>query len=662
MKQTKQPSFAALLAAVPVALLLAAILDLATAPMDAWTPASVGFLLQASARLLWIPLAILCFGLLSLRALSHRPRAQLVLLSATGSGISLVSYLTLISYQGFSGYLPFLLAWIFFALLLSAGYVWVIRGRRAPLLLGAGGAALVGILGSLWLTSENLDGRYPSLLESLFQVRFFLMHLLLSTAARAIKPSPRWTWGTALSAVASAGACLLFLHLTNDENDRALLRERSALGLTMATRAKSKESCAEEDDALSQEKADELFERYSGLPELPESFRVENYNLLLVTVEAVRSDAVLRREQAPNLAQLAADGGWSFQRAYAPASRTWLSIAALFAMRLPSQTRILTKIPPWTGDLLPEEVTVAEGLSAAGYKTRAVRHDFKGNEGLNQGFAEVHEEHSPVIPREVIDHNLASRSIDALEELSATSRPFFLWTFFASPHRPYTGSPGDSWKVRYADSVRHFDLQLGRVLSFLRRKGLHDKTIIIVTADHGEVIRKGHGTNLKSEVIQVPLVVSIPGLKGKELSAPTSQVYLFPWLLRSSEVPALSGLAKEAIREFIAPTLQASHGAVIAELIDRNMDKTSLIWTRAKFDYNFRSGRAEIFDPGALSSGNLLGHPKMEPFLGRFEKYRSLRSCLFRAVLSDVAGPRRNHARETRPGKLYNSPWEDLGE
>jgi arylsulfatase A-like enzyme len=66
----------------------------------------------------------------------------------------------------------------------------------------------------------------------------------------------------------------------------------------------------------------------------------------------------------------------------------------------------------------------------------------------------------------------------------------------------------------YDDGIAYVDDQLGRLLGALERMGLMENTIVVVTADHGELLGEhgsyGHGSHLYREVVNVPLVIAGP--------------------------------------------------------------------------------------------------------------------------------------------------------
>jgi arylsulfatase A-like enzyme len=108
--------------------------------------------------------------------------------------------------------------------------------------------------------------------------------------------------------------------------------------------------------------------------------------------------------------------------------------------------------------------------------------------------------------------------------------------------------------VLYADDV------VGHYLDWLDQTGRLDRSIVIVSADHGESFEHGRyfhgGPNLDNDVIQIPLVIHLPGQKqGARISQPTQQADLLPtiidllggtppnWTDGESIKPALEGKA-----------------------------------------------------------------------------------------------------------------------
>ena len=119
-------------------------------------------------------------------------------------------------------------------------------------------------------------------------------------------------------------------------------------------------------------------------------------------------------------------------------------------------------------------------------------------------------------------------------------RPFFLYLNLQSSHFPYWVAPGfprrfspavadfdmtfvrypparaPAVRDRYDDALRYADAQLGRLFDGLRAAGLWDRTVVVLTGDHGEAFYE-HGfpthANLPiAEEVRVPLLIRGPGL------------------------------------------------------------------------------------------------------------------------------------------------------
>jgi len=91
--------------------------------------------------------------------------------------------------------------------------------------------------------------------------------------------------------------------------------------------------------------------------------------------------------------------------------------------------------------------------------------------------------------------------------------------------------------ARYLTAVHYVDALLGRVLDDLERRKLLDRTIVIVTSDHGIEFDenglgfKGHGTAYTDYQMQTPLVVRWPGRPPAQVTRRTSHNDIAPTLL-----------------------------------------------------------------------------------------------------------------------------------
>ncbi len=167
-------------------------------------------------------------------------------------------------------------------------------------------------------------------------------------------------------------------------------------------------------------------------------------------------------------------------------------------------------------------------------------------------------------------------------------RPFFAFLNYFDAHEPYIPPPGyagrsgispkpprdyqflidymamdkssitkrDIQMARdcYDDCIAFLDEQLGWLLDEIRRQGLLDNTVVIITADHGEAFGDhdlfGHATGAHLDEIGVPLVILSPG-------APAGRVVDSPVSLRDLPATVLDQLRLSADSPFPGRSLSA---------------------------------------------------------------------------------------------------------
>jgi arylsulfatase A-like enzyme len=135
-------------------------------------------------------------------------------------------------------------------------------------------------------------------------------------------------------------------------------------------------------------------------------------------------------------------------------------------------------------------------------------------------------------------------------------RPFFLFVNFFDAHYPYTAPavwarrflPPDTlldstdrsqFDALYDAEIRYADEHLGRLLDWLREQGLYDETLVVVTADHGEMMGEheewGHNGLLFEPLVRIPLVVKQPGQReGRVDEVPIQHPGIFDRVLRTA--------------------------------------------------------------------------------------------------------------------------------
>jgi hypothetical protein len=142
---------------------------------------------------------------------------------------------------------------------------------------------------------------------------------------------------------------------------------------------------------------------------------------------------------------------------------------------------------------------------------------------------------------------------------------WFLWVHYYDPHASYephaeVASFGTSPMDLYDGEIRFTDLHLGRLFDELRAKGLYDKTVVVITGDHGEGFGEHgierHGYHLYAAQTKVPFIVRVPGLPARHTRTPAGHVDILPTL-----VDLAGGSANvEMMGESLVPVLAGPAG------------------------------------------------------------------------------------------------------
>ena len=299
-------------------------------------------------------------------------------------------------------------------------------------------------------------------------------------------------------------------------------------------------------------------------------------DIVLVVLDALRADHVsaygYARETTPNIDQLA-NVSLRFDSVFATAPYTLASMATMLSGLSFVQHGVTQR-----GHRLSESVTtLAEYLNEAGYRTACLSANPNNsvNLGLEQGcdvFEEFWQNAAP--PASLDPYRVSRRAVDELRDKS--DAPLFLMLHYVPPHEPYAPRPefdifGDAayegsydgnWetirsiddgtleptqadldeiKSLYDGNLRTGDDAVGLVLDALRQSDRWDRTVVLVTSDHGEAFgehgRMGHNTTVYDEMLHVPFILRVPD----EVSLPAVNTESIASL--ADVVPTLLGLA-----------------------------------------------------------------------------------------------------------------------
>lgn len=285
----------------------------------------------------------------------------------------------------------------------------------------------------------------------------------------------------------------------------------------------------------------------------------KDFNVILITIDTTRADHLgmygYPRPTSPNLDKLAADGT-VFEHSWAHAPSTRYSMPAILTGRLPLDVYYDTSVEGWPG-LLPKATTIAEMLDTVGFTSGAITNYwyFDRVRRMDQGFADydnsnaaLHQGVANAGPEQTKGSSSKEQTDKAIRYVDGhAAGRFFLWVHYYDPHYAYEPHPdqpsfGADRIALYDGELRFTDFHIGRLLDDLRAKGLYDKTVIVVTGDHGEGFGEHeidlHGYHLYAAQTRVPLIIRVPGIAPRRSQEPAGHVDILPTLANLAGAPS----------------------------------------------------------------------------------------------------------------------------
>ena len=337
--------------------------------------------------------------------------------------------------------------------------------------------------------------------------------------------------------------------------------------------------------------------------------------VVLVSIDTLRADHVgcygAAFAHTPRLDALAA-GGVRFTTAISPAPLT-----------LPSHTTLLTGLdPPEHGVRhngvfrLAEDVpTLAEGMREAGFATAAfvAAYVLDRQFGLARGFDRYDDRTSRRQSSRRGILGFAERPADqvvdaALEWLGSAPERFFLWVHLYDPHGEYRPPPGfaSAFPNRpYDGEIAFADAQVGRLLTAVGERFPDGRTLIVVTADHGEGLGE-HGEASHSHLVydatqHVPLLMNGPGLPAGRVVDPMVALRdVAPTILDLAGAPPLPGATGRSLAATArgrALERRPAHVETLATQLDWGW--SPLLGLRTDGFKYVRAPRSELYDLAA---------------------------------------------------------------
>jgi arylsulfatase A-like enzyme len=302
----------------------------------------------------------------------------------------------------------------------------------------------------------------------------------------------------------------------------------------------------------------------------------KDFNVLMITIDTARADHFgsygYPRPTTPNLDKLAA-AGTVFEHGWAHAPSTRYSIPAILTGRLPLDVYYDTSIDGWPG-LQPKATTIAETLSSVGLYGGAITNYwyFDKSRHMDQGFSEydnsnasLHMSVANAGPEQTKGSSSKQQTDKAISfvERQPADRRWFLWVHYYDPHYAYEAHPeitgfGSDRVSLYDQEIAFTDLHIGRLLDDLKAKGLYDKTVVVVTGDHGEGFGEHtidlHGYHLYAAQTKVPMIMRVPGMAPRRSTTPAGHIDLLPTLANLAGAPATPEMMGRSLVPALAGT------------------------------------------------------------------------------------------------------------
>lgn len=304
-------------------------------------------------------------------------------------------------------------------------------------------------------------------------------------------------------------------------------------------------------------------------------------NVILVSINALRADHMSTyryiRDTTPNITKFS-KRAVVFENAISQSNWTMPSLAAMFTSKYIHSLGLYTR----ENKLSDKEITLAEILKLYGYKTAAFTGglDMSASFGLKQGFDYYYDETrgspmgrlSDIIPSalEWLKENINNKFfmfIDGYDVHPPFNYPEPYQEMFGLGYngiidkvsldyhflkdiqddmcivngKEYKLSAQDLQHIiaHYDAGIAYADYLVGKLLKEIDHLGLMNKTIIIITSEHGEELlehgsfdRYGKG-NLYEEVLHVPLLVYYPfaNSKNKRVNQQVKLIDIMPTVL-----------------------------------------------------------------------------------------------------------------------------------
>ncbi len=310
------------------------------------------------------------------------------------------------------------------------------------------------------------------------------------------------------------------------------------------------------------------------------AYKCPDCNVILISIDTFRGDHLTCAgynkydvDITKNICAFASEG-ILFTRVIAQASSTQLSHASIFTATIPSHHQSYNTR---NTSISNKTITLAEVLKKNNYETGGFTAGVQVSRvfGFSRGFDTYQDDADKTFKKTEKFRVTASKGMEWIRQ---RNKPFFLFLHTYEIHHPYTpnetyaeqldpdynGTFGinislditkfnkntsnlskedlDHIIAMYDAEIMSADDGIGWFISELKRENLLEKTIIVLTSDHGEEFGEHgrvaiHSWTLYNELLHVPLILYAPGLKPGVKTHMVRSIDIAPTILSILGIP-----------------------------------------------------------------------------------------------------------------------------
>ena len=345
-------------------------------------------------------------------------------------------------------------------------------------------------------------------------------------------------------------------------------------------------------------------------------------NIVLITLDTTRADRMgflgSKRGLTPNLDTLAHEGV-VFTRAFSHVPLTPPSHATILTGTYPQFNHVNdfgVKLPDDVPDL--PEILRAHGYHTGAFVSSLILDPIEGAApGFDRGFdiydAGFHTRRFGQDRYRTIERRADDVLAHALAWIDKHSQgPFFVWLHFYDAHDPY--DPPEPFKSRYPSApydgeIAYVDSVVAKLVNQLRARGLYERAMMAVMADHGEALGEhgetAHGVFLYDETMHVPLLMKMTGERfaGKRIDSRVGLVDVAPTILQIAGLPVPSSMQGQSLLTMMQPPVGGAEAATADRPVYSESDyprkafgwSSLRAWRTSKYLF-IEAPRSELYD------------------------------------------------------------------